>query len=63
MHVAYRSIRMEPVFMLLGQSASTAAAMAIDENLAVQKVQYGKLREKLLAEGQRLEWPLPNERK
>jgi len=54
-HIAYGSIRMEPVFMILGQSAATAAAMAIDADEPVQLVDYGKLREKLLADGQILE--------
>src|SRR5205807_6439071 len=43
-HIAYGSIRMEPVFMILGQSAATAACMAIDENVPVQEVSYEKLR-------------------
>jgi hypothetical protein len=47
---------MEPVFMVLGQSASSAACMAIDEEISVQKVDYGKLRERLLKDGQILEW-------
>jgi len=51
-HIAYGSIRMEPVFMILGQSAATAAAFAIDGDCPVQKVDYGKLRERLLADGQ-----------
>jgi GNAT superfamily N-acetyltransferase len=55
-HMAYGSIRMEPVFMILGQSAATAASLAIDGNLAVQKVDYAKLRERLLADGQKLNW-------
>jgi hypothetical protein len=55
-HIAYGSIRMEPVFMILGQSAATAASFAIDENVAVQKVAYGKLREQLLKDGQVLAW-------
>lgn len=55
-HVAYGSIRMEPVFMLLGQSAATAAVQAIDAGVSVQKVDYQKLRERLLADGQKLEW-------
>jgi len=55
-HVAYGSIRMEPVFMLLGQSAATAASFAIDAGISVQKVDYPKLRERLLADGQKLEW-------
>ena len=42
-HIAYGSIRMEPVFMILGQSAATAAAMAIDGGVPVQKVDYEKL--------------------
>jgi hypothetical protein len=48
-HVAYGSIRMEPVFMILGESAATAAALAIDEDIAVQDVSYDKLRERLSA--------------
>lgn len=51
-HVAYGSIRMEPVFMILGQSAGTAAALAKDENVAVQDVVYSDLQEKLLARNQ-----------
>lgn len=54
-HIAYGSIRMEPVFMILGQSAATAAVMAIDEGITMQDVDYGKLREQLLADGQVLE--------
>lgn len=56
-HIAYGSIRMEPVFMILGQSAATAAAIAIDEQVAAQKVDYAKLRARLLADRQILEWP------
>lgn len=55
-HIAYGSIRMEPVFMILGQSAATAAVMAIDARTSVQKVDYTQLRERLLADGQVLEW-------
>ena len=54
-HIAYGSIRMEPVFMILGQSAATAAALAIDGNLAVQDVPYATLRARMLADGQVLE--------
>jgi len=54
-HISYGSIRMEPVFMILGQSAATAAGLAIDGNLAVQDVPYVKLRERLLQDGQVLE--------
>lgn len=58
-HIAYGSIRMEPVFMILGQSAATAAAQAIDAGVAVQDVDYAKLRERLLADKQVLEKPDP----
>jgi ribulose 1,5-bisphosphate synthetase/thiazole synthase len=56
-HIAYGSIRMEPVFMILGQSAATAAVLALDEKSVVQKVEYAKLRKALLRDGQVLEWP------
>jgi hypothetical protein len=56
-HIAYGSIRMEPVFMILGQSAATAAAFAIDGNINVQDVDYSKLRARLLADKQVLELP------
>lgn len=55
-HIAYGSIRMEPVFMILGQSAATAAVMAIDSGIAVQDVPYEKLRARLIADGQVLEY-------
>ncbi|MEZ5104079.1 MAG: FAD-dependent oxidoreductase [Draconibacterium sp.] len=42
-HIAFGSIRMEPVFMILGQSAAVAACMAIDENCAIQDVPYRDL--------------------
>ena len=58
-HVAYGSIRMEPVFMILGQSAGTAATLAIDAGVPVQKVDYAKLRQRLLADRQILDWPEP----
>ncbi len=55
-HIAYGSIRMEPVFMILGQSSATAASMAIDEKLPVQRINYDKLRARLVADGQILLW-------
>jgi hypothetical protein len=55
-HIAFGSIRMEPVFMILGQSAATAAVMAIDRGIAVQDVPYAALRARLLADGQVLEY-------
>jgi len=54
-HIAYGSIRMEPVFMILGQSAATAACMAIDQDIAVQEVSYDELSQRLLKDGQVLE--------
>ncbi len=56
-HIAFGSIRMEPVFMILGQSAATAAALAVEQDCAVQAVPYPRLRERLLRDGQILEWP------
>ena len=52
---------MEPVFMILGQSAATAAAMAIDGNLPVQKVPYQQLRERLQKDGQILQYVGPKD--
>jgi hypothetical protein len=54
-HVAYGSIRMEPVFMILAESAATAAANAIDNRISVQKVNYDELRRQLLKQDQRLD--------
>ena len=56
-HIAFGSIRMEPVFMILGQSAVTAAALAIEAGGAVQDVPYAKIRERLLRDGQILHAP------
>jgi len=55
-HISYGSIRMEPVFMILGQSAATAAVLAINEKSSLQKLDYEKLRSQLLADRQVLEW-------
>jgi hypothetical protein len=54
-HIAYGSIRMEPVFMILGQSAGAAAVLAVDHRQAVQDVPYNSLRAQLLRDGQILE--------
>jgi hypothetical protein len=59
-HIAYGSIRMEPVFMVLGQSAAMAAVLAIEENVPVQEIDSAELRRRLLAAGQVLEWPRGN---
>jgi FAD dependent oxidoreductase len=59
-HIAYGSIRMEPVFMILGQSAATAAALALEAGVAVQDVRYSILEARLLADGQVLSPPREN---
>lgn len=51
-HIAYGSIRMEPVFMILGQSAAAAACIAIDEKQNIQDVRYVKLQKTLNARKQ-----------
>ena len=51
-HIAYGSIRMEPVFMILGQSAATAACIAIDKKTSVQDIEYKTLNSQLLKDGQ-----------
>ena len=56
-HVAMTSIRMEPVWMILGESAGIAAAMALRSHTPVQQVDYGRLRSRLLEIGQVLERP------
>ena len=58
-HIAFGSIRMEPVFMVLGQSAATAAALAIDGGIPVQDVSYDALRERLQKDGQILHYVTP----
>lgn len=58
-HIAYGSIRMEPVFMILGQSAATGAVLAIDQKIPVQTVDYAELRQRLEKDGQVLEYDGP----
>ena len=53
-HIAFGSIRMEPVFFALGQVAATAAAQALEDGVAVQDLAYEGLRARLLADGQRI---------
>ena len=54
-HIAFGSIRMEPVFMVLGQSAATAAVLAVEGNCGVQHIVYQELQKRLLADKQILE--------
>jgi hypothetical protein len=58
-HIAFGSIRMEPVFMVLAQSAATAAALAMDAGVAVQDLPYARLRERLVKDGQVLSYTAP----
>lgn len=55
-HTAFSSIRMEPVFMATCQSAATAACLALDDQVSVQKLDYMKLRTRLEKDEQVLEW-------
>jgi hypothetical protein len=55
-HIAYGSIRMEPVFMVLGHSAADAAQMAIVKNIPLQKIDVKMLQQRLLNEKQILKW-------
>jgi len=58
-HIAYGSIRMEPVFMVLGQSSATAACQSIDAGCAIQDLDFSLLKARLLADHQVLEWTGP----
>jgi len=51
-HIAFGSIRMEPVFMILGQSAGTVAGMALEKGIKVHELKYEDLRDVLLKDGQ-----------
>ena len=54
-HIAFGSIRMEPVFMILGQSAATLASLAVAEGKGIHEIPYEQLRTSLLKDGQVLE--------
>ncbi|HEX2862410.1 MAG TPA: FAD-dependent oxidoreductase [Lacunisphaera sp.] len=60
-HIAYGSIRMEPVFMILGESAASAAHLALSQHLAVQDVPYARLRELLAEARQVVKWPVTDD--
>lgn len=57
-HTAFSSIRMEPVFMILSQSAATAAVQAIDTDKSVQEIDLTTLEKQLLKDGQVLYWQI-----
>lgn len=54
-HIAFGSIRMEPVFMILGQSAGTVAALALEKNIGIHDVSYYEIKNKLIHDGQIIE--------
>jgi len=55
-HIAFGSIRMEPVFMILGQSAGTVAAMALDKKKSMYELTYDEIKARLETDGQILEY-------
>jgi hypothetical protein len=55
-HIAFGSIRMEPVFMILGQSAGTMAALAIAKKTSLHDLTYEEIKDRLLSDGQVLEY-------
>ena len=57
-HVAYSSIRVEPTWMAIGQSAGIAAALAAKAGVSVQALEYAQLRARLLAQHQVLDLPV-----
>lgn len=62
-HIAFGSIRMEPVFMILGESAATIGSIALNKDCAVQDVTYQELKPLLLKSGQILEYQPETKRK
>ncbi|MCU0362816.1 MAG: FAD-dependent oxidoreductase, partial [Bacteroidales bacterium] len=55
-HIAFGSIRMEPVFMILGQSAATIASMALEKKTSMYDLPWDEVRKKLEDDGQILSW-------
>ena len=51
-HIAFGSIRMEPVFMILGQSAGTIASMTLEKGIEIHELSYDELKEKLVKDEQ-----------
>ncbi|MSU60146.1 MAG: FAD-dependent oxidoreductase [Pedosphaera sp.] len=58
-HIAFGSIRMEPVFMVLGQSSATAAVHAIEQGVDIQRIDPAKLKARLEKDGQVLDFDSP----
>ncbi len=61
-HLGYASARMEPVFMICGESAGLAACRAIAEDVSVQEIDQEKFQQKMLAAGQKLSWDPEHDR-
>jgi len=55
-HIAYGSIRMEPVFMILGQSAATVATLAVEQNKPAWQIPYAEIQKQLEKDGQVLNY-------
>ncbi len=55
-HIAFGSIRMEPVFMILGQSAGTVASLALKNKKEIHDLTYDEIRTQLISDGQILEY-------
>jgi hypothetical protein len=51
-HIAFGSIRMEPVFMILGQSAGTVASLALEKHKSIHDLSYDEIKTKLEMDGQ-----------
>ncbi len=58
-HIGYGALRLEPVYMIMGQAAGVAATMAIDDKRIVQEVEPGSLTQKLKKQGAVMEWTNP----
>jgi hypothetical protein len=56
-HIAFSSVRVEPTWMVLGQSSGIAAALAVRDDVSVQSLSYDKLKTRLLAQNQALTLP------
>jgi len=55
-HIAFGSIRMEPVFMILGQSAGTLASLAVEHKKSIHGIPYEILKDRLIKDGQIIEY-------
>ncbi|MGH9581514.1 MAG: FAD-dependent oxidoreductase, partial [Bryobacteraceae bacterium] len=59
-HVGYGTLRLEPVYMIMGEAAGLAAKMAIDQGRSVQEVETGKLARELRKKGTVMKWTNPH---